>query len=784
MRRDAPDSGLDPSDLRVLLAEDDPKDEAALRALLEKARKPRVAITGCASLVAAVETLGTVPVDALLLDATLPDADGLDGLDRVRGLFPAIPVLVLAHAEDEAAAEQAFGRGAQEYLVKGQLVGPGLVRAIRHAVERKRSEKALRKSEERFELVARATNDAVWDLDLTTERLWWNVGARSQLGYPPDTVVSDVRWWRERLHPEDRERVLRTLDELLDGGGRFWMDEYRFRCADGSFAHVFDRGYIIREDEEKPVRMIGAMMDVTERRRAEEALREANETIRALVQAAPVGILVIDRQEKIRVWNPAAEQIFGWKAADVLGRPLVPLAPEADRDQIAPLVRQALSGEAVTGAEIPGGRKGGGSIDVSASLAPLRDARGHISGAMVVIVDVTQRKAAEQQRARLEARLLQSQKMEAVGRLAGGVAHDFNNLLTAISGYAELLQLQIEASNPLHAHAEQIHSASLRASQLVRQLLAFGRRQVLQPRVLDLNQVLQGMEGLLRRIVGEHIDLGMVLGPSLGSVRADQGQIEQVILSLAENARDVMPNGGKLTIETRDVNLDEAYASRHGRPRSGPHVLLAVSDTGCGMGPDILAHVFEPFFTTKEQDKGTGMSLASVYGIVKQTGGDIWVYSEPGLGATFKVYLPRVEMEPAPAAPEPAARATRGSETVLLAEDSDAVRRLLVEILRKHGYTVIEARNGAEALEIARRFEGPIHLLVTDMVMPQMSGRELHAHLSPARPGMKVLFMSGYAEEAIARHGVIDRGTAFVEKPFTPAVIARKIRELLDEQGA
>jgi two-component system, cell cycle sensor histidine kinase and response regulator CckA len=343
----------------------------------------------------------------------------------------------------------------------------------------------------------------------------------------------------------------------------------------------------------------------------------------------------------------------------------------------------------------------------------------------------------------------------------------------------------LDPANPLRTHADEILKSSERAAKLTRQLLAFSRRQVLQPRVLDLNDVIRNMEGLLRRLIGEHIDLGTSLEPELGSVRADQGQLEQVVMNLAVNARDAMPHGGKLTIETRNVFMDGSYSDRHGRPRSGAHVVLAVSDTGCGMSEEILSHVFEPFFTTKSQDKGTGLGLATVYGIVKQSGGDIWVYSEVGQGSCFKIYLPRVD-EPRDPSPKDATRVrTRpGSETLLLVEDSDVVRRLLLEVLRRNGYTVLEARNGAEALDIGKEFSGPIDLLITDMVMPQMSGRELAAHLAPKRPKMKVVLMSGYTVEAILRHGVLAPGTAFLEKPFSPDSVVRKIRELLDEKGA
>ncbi|HZE97430.1 MAG TPA: response regulator [Planctomycetota bacterium] len=769
---------------RILVVEDTPEDALLLKTLLEGARTGRFLIEQCERLSEAMDRLAAGGIEAVILDLTLPDSSGLETFERMQKRFPTVPILVLTASSNESMADLAIRHGAQDYLLKDRVDSALVVRAVRYAIERKRAENALRKSEERFELMARATNDAVWDLDVATKRIWWNVGVRSFLGYPSDMVGSDFNWWEEHIHPEDRERVTVAVRAVIEGGGRFWLDEYRFLCSDGSYACVFDRGYVIHDDQGKPLRMIGAMMDITDRKRAEEALRETNETLRTLIHASPLGIAVLDAMEKVRIWNPAAERITGWKGSEVLGRPIPGLSASGHRDEFPALVQRVLHGEAITAVEIPARRKGDAPIELSLSMAPLRDARGAISGAMAVLADVSERKAAEYQRGQLEEQLRQSQKMEAVGRLAGGVAHDFNNLLTAISGYAELLQGRFEPGGDIRGYVDEIQKSSNRASQLTRQLLAFSRRQVLQPRVLDLNQVVQNMDGLLRRLIGEHLELTTTLSAGLGSVRADQGQIEQVIMNLAVNARDAMPDGGRLTLETRNIELDGNYNDRHGRLRSGPHVVLSVSDTGSGMDAETQSHLFEPFFTTKEKDKGTGLGLATVYGIVKQSGGDIWVYSEPDRGTVFKIYFPRLEESPEQSA-KPAARVgiVKGTETVLLAEDSDVVRRLLRELLTSNGYKLLEARHGGEALEISRGFEGKIDLLVTDMVMPQMSGRELSSHLRPKRPGMKVLYMSGYTEDAIARHGVLEPGTAFLEKPFTPDSLAKKVRELLDQKN-
>ena len=377
--------------------------------------------------------------------------------------------------------------------------------------------------------------------------------------------------------------------------------------------------------------------------------------------------------------------------------------------------------------------------------------------------------------------LEQVQKMEAIGRLAGGVAHDFNNLLTVILGRTQLLLQPLKPQDPLRRGLELIEKTAGRAADLTRQLLAFSRKQVLEPVVLDLNTVTADLKEMLERLIGEDIALDTALAPALGSVKADRSQIEQVILNLVVNARDAMPQGGHLTLESANVNLDAGYVSRHAGARPGPHIMLSVSDTGCGMPPEVQAHIFEPFFTTKEQGKGTGLGMATAYGIVKQSGGYIEVYSEPGRGTAIKIYLPRVAE-----APETVERGLtaglplKGTATILLVEDEEAVRELARDILEGHGYTVLEAGNGGEALLACERHQGSIPLLLTDVVMPQMSGPQLAERLLPLHPEMKVLYMSGYTDDAVIRHGMMDAGIAFIQKPFTPATLMRAVREMLD----
>ena len=382
-----------------------------------------------------------------------------------------------------------------------------------------------------------------------------------------------------------------------------------------------------------------------------------------------------------------------------------------------------------------------------------------------------------------EERLLLSQKLEAVGQLAGGIAHDFNNLLTAILGYCQLSLRHLQERDPLRRNIEEIRKAGERAASLTRQLLAFSRKQVMQPLVFDLNSVIGDLEKMLRRLIGEDIELKTRLRPDLGNVKADPGQIEQVILNLVVNSRDAMPSGGKLTIETANCYLDEAYALQHIAVVPGAYIMLAVSDTGVGMEEETRKHIFEPFFTTKEQGKGTGLGLATVYGIVKQSGGNIWVYSEVDKGSTFKIYLPRVDEEAEEYKRSDAvADSPKGTETILLVEDDEMVRRLAREVLQTNGYQVLELDTGELAAMVCREHEGQVHLLLTDVVMPAISGPELANQLQSSYPDMRVLYMSGYTDDAIVRHGVLEPGTNFIEKPFTPEALARKVREVLDKR--
>jgi PAS domain S-box-containing protein len=519
------------------------------------------------------------------------------------------------------------------------------------------------------------------------------------------------------------------------------------------------------------------------RRRARQAegaqagLRESEGRMRSVLNAALDAAIGMDAGGLVVSWNPQAETIFGWTRDEAIGRRLSSLIiphrlREAHEHGLARLLATGEGPVIGRRIEMSALRRDDSEFPVELTVTALKEGDAQFFHAFVA--DIAERK-------RLEAQLLQSQKMESVGRLAGGVAHDFNNLLGVITGYGELLRRHVPDDTRLRKYVDDILRAAARAADLTRQLLAFSRQQVLQLRILDLNAVVAQMETMLRRLIGEDIQFVTIFDDHLAPVKADPGQIEQVLMNLAVNARDAMPRGGCLTIETANTDLDAAYARSRPGVEPGPHVMLAVSDTGQGMDPETLSRIFEPFFTTKEAGKGTGLGLATVHGIVKQCGGHIFVYSEPKHGTTFKIYLPRVERTDAEAEaivtePEP----QRGFETVMLVEDEESLRDLVRECLEVSGYSILEARHAGHALEIAEEHTAPIHLMITDVVMPGMSGRELAEHVTTFHAETRVLYMSGYTDDAVILHGILVADVAFLQKPFTAEMLARKVREVLD----
>ncbi|MCD6308141.1 MAG: PAS domain S-box protein, partial [Candidatus Latescibacteria bacterium] len=530
-----------------------------------------------------------------------------------------------------------------------------------------------------------------------------------------------------------------------------------------------------REGESEPCQVLSTLEDITEFKNMKSRISLVNERLETIFQSAPLAIFDLDGAGRVNsLWNAAAERMFGWKKDEVLGKPL-PIVPVESMAEFSSLRERVLCGESLSGIGLTRVRKDGSPIEISLAAAPLHDQHGAVAGIMAIASDMTDHNALERQ-------YLHAQKMEAVGRLAGGVAHDFNNILTVILGNVSILMLDSDKGGEYQEILKEIHENAYRASGLTRQLLAFSRRQIIEPRVIILNSVLANMEKMLGRIIGEDIELATLPADDLWPVLIDPGQIEQVITNLSINARDAMPAGGRLTIETGNVTIEKEHILRHIAMKPGDYVMIAVSDTGCGMNRETQEKIFEPFFTTKETGKGTGLGLATCYGIVKQNGGFIWVYSEPGTGTVFKIYLPRVA---SPFIEEEAGdeitQDLHGAETLLLVEDEPAVRATLARILRKYGYTIIEASNGDEAKKITDEFGlQTIDLVVTDIVMPRMGGKEFMAELRKLATDIHVLFISGYTDMSVVKHIAMENNTAFLQKPFSPLTLARKIRDILD----
>ena len=525
---------------------------------------------------------------------------------------------------------------------------------------------------------------------------------------------------------------------------------------------------------------------LAERTRAEEAFRQTSGILHALIEASPLAVVVSGADGTVRVWNPAAARMFGWDESEAVGHPNPILSSDGNQELHATCNR-VLLGERLSNREIRIRIRDGSELVIAFSGAPLRDAQEQVSAMMAIMTDITDAKKAEDALRRSEEQLRQSMKMEAVGKLAGGVAHDFNNLLSVITGYSELLLLRTEDRNPVRREIEEIHRAGERAAALTHQLLAFSRRQVLNPKRIRIGDVVENLGRMLRRLIGEDVDFATETREGSWAVRADPSQIEQILMNLCVNARDAMPSGGKLIVSTENVTLASPLVERELTVPPGRYATLRVADNGTGMDEEILSRIFEPFFTTKEHGKGTGLGLATVYGIVKQSGGYIRVASVPGEGTSFTVYLPALDGEEEETTVEPRENACEGpfgKRTILLVEDEEMVRELAVEIFRGNGYTVLDAPNGPAALAINARHEGPIDLLVTDMVMPGMNGIELARKVTAARPGIPVLYMSGYAEDSKQHLERMDDGREFLQKPITPTTLSRKTREILSAREA
>jgi PAS domain S-box-containing protein len=650
--------------------------------------------------------------------------------------------------------------------------------------ERRKTEEALRKNEAKYRELVENANSIILRRDPEGRITFFNEFAQRFFGFREEEIlgrnvvgtivpekessgrdlaqmIRDISRHPERYATNENENVLRN-------GERVWVawTNKPILDPDGKLAEILCIGN-----------------DITGRKRAEERLAESEVKYRTLVQGMSEAVMQVDNDDRVQFVNPQFCQMIGYREDELLGRVGYEIYFDPEEQELIRRKNRLRREKASDAYETRMRKKTGEEVLVRISGSPVADALGNVVGSIGVITDITERKL-------LEAEFLQAQKMEALGRLAGGVAHDFNNLLTSIMGYSDLLAKKLaedDPSGPQRRWADNILSSANRAANLTQQLLSLSRRHAAQMLVLDLNGVVAEVERMLRRVIGEDIELTIHSEGTLGRVKADPIQIEQVLMNLAVNARDAMPGGGKLSIETKNVVLDKSYARRRKEVAPGPYVMIAVSDTGHGMDAEVQSHLFEPFFTTKEKGKGTGLGLSTAYGIVKQTGGHIEVVSAPGKGSAFKIYLPRTEEPPAllsspqPQPPGPVeAELPRGVETVLLVEDEETVRSLARDVLRDAGYTVLEAGDGEEALRVAGSHPGPIHLLLTDVIMPRLGGPELARRLQPLRPDMRVLFMSGYTDGDISSYGGLGTETSLLQKPFQPIVLARRVREVLE----
>jgi PAS domain S-box-containing protein len=761
---------------RVLIVEDERVVARHIQTRLAHLGYDTVGITGSGE--EAVRLAAELRPDLVLMDIRLDGPmDGVAAAQQIRDRSQVPVVYLTAYADDDTL------RRARVTEPFGYVLKPFDERELRTAVEmalyKHQAERRLRDSERRYAVTLSSIGDGVIATDGTGRVTFLNPAAEALTGWPRDEAagrpVAEVfRLADERTRAPAEDPVTKVL---RDGAAVGLANHTLLLRRDGHAVPIDDSGAPIRDDSGALAGAVLVFHDVTERRRAEEELRHSRQRYETLVNSVDGIVWEADaRTFHFTFVSRQAERILGHPPARWLAQPNFwqdHLHPEDRHHAVA--VRQAATHDhrdyhlsyrmwAADGREV-------WLEDRVHVVAEGRD----VVALRGVMVDVTQER-------RLEAQYLQAQKMEAVGRLAGGVAHDFNNLLTAVLGYSQLLLARLERDDPARELAGEIHRAGEQAAALTRRLLAFSRKQVLQLTVFSLNDVIAGMRKMLATLIGEDVEIHVQLDPALGLVRADPAQVEQVIVNLAVNARDAMPQGGRLELETANEDLVPGVAAGNPGLPPGPYVRLTVRDSGCGMDADTLGRIFEPFFTTKEVGKGTGLGLATAYGIVQQSGGRIAVESSPGRGATFHIYLPRlgdpvVAPRGSPAAP---ARWPGGSETVLLAEDDKAVRDFARALLADTGYRVLEAADGLDALRVCETHPGPIHLLLTDVVMPGMTGRTLADHLVALRPGLRVLYMSGYTDDAVLRRGVVEADTAFLAKPFRPEELARKVREVLD----
>lgn len=605
-----------------------------------------------------------------------------------------------------------------------------------------------------------AADTAVLYVSPAYEKIW---------GRTCSSLYDNSHTFLDAIHPDDRDRVAEAMARKQETEG--YAEEYRLLRPDGTTRWIFARSYPVRDERGEIIRYAGIAEDISERKR----LEKEQARLAAIIETAEDAVVSLNLDGFIIAWNRGAERKYGYTAEEIVGHSITLLIPPEHRQEYSEMMKRVRKGEPVASYDTVRRRKDGTLINFAVGISPIEALDGEIIGVSKISHDISRVR-------KLEAQLIEAQKMEVIGQLTSGVAHDFNNILSVIFGYAEFMVEDLGPDHPLCESVAQIRLAAERGAGLAQQLLVFGRKETVQPVILDLNELLVNSEAILRQLIDEGTELSVICGTPVGRIKANPGYVGQVLMNLVVNARDAMPGGGKISIATSEVTLDENYVASHPSAACGAYVLLSVSDTGTGMSKEIQAHLFEPFFTTKPRGIGTGLGLTTCQTIVKQSGGHIGLYSEEGKGTTFKIYFPRV-VEPIDSVlrPPQLGPLPRGTEAILVVEDDPNVRHLVCKVLQTQGYEVLAATNGENGLKTFFNHQGSsIRLVICDVIMPHMGGKVMAERLKAKSPDLKILFSSGYTDDAIARHGVLDPGTAFLSKPYSSGTLARKVRELLD----
>jgi two-component system cell cycle sensor histidine kinase/response regulator CckA len=771
--------------LQILHIEDN-LDDAELIRLTLQAGGLQCDITQIQTAAELTDALKNQSFDLILADYKLPSFDGAAALEIAQKISPRTPFILATGSLGEELAVETLKQGATDFVLKERLarLTPAVVRAIHESQEkqnRKRAELALKESEEKYRSFVETTNDWIWSIDREMSITYSSPSVEAILGYTAEELTGMDCF--TLIHSEDQPKVIRVIDACVRERNGWNSFVTRWKHKKGGYRYLESNSIPILDREKNVIGFRGADRDITERKLAEDDIREAERKYRTLVEQVPAIVYIAEPGPNGR-WHyvsPRIESILGFTPAQWINDPELRSKQIFAEDRDPALFKQSSADRDLYVSEYRMYKKSGEIIWIRDEAVVFQNG-GDTTLVHGLMIDISDFKNAEEAKQTLENELRQVQKIEAVGQLAGGVAHDFNNILMVISSYCELLMMQMSSSDPAIKHIQEMRSAAEKGSGLTRQLLAFSRKQRLEPTVVSLNQVISEMEGMLRRLVREDVELSIFLDETLPVTKVDVAQIERLLVNLIVNACDAMPHGGKLSVATTTVELDENSIRGLVDVKPGAYAMIRVSDTGIGMDQPTLSRIFEPFFTTKEEGKGTGLGLSTVYGIVKQSGGSIRVLSEVGKGTMFRIYFPEIRGQKLPtnATALESSNQEGNGETILLVDDNDAVRDAVASILKLKGYEVLQANNGLDAFDRINGKHGPIDLLISDVVMPVMNGRELARQLRKKLPGLKVLLMSGYSDDGVT-NAPQDPGIVFISKPVQMQTLLSKVRTLLNE---